>query len=126
MRGKQRILDEFDITGSQMEILSAIYWLCKDEKDITQILLSQHTQIDPMTTSTILRNLQKKELITRKSSKTDTRARIVEITPKGEEKLLKAAKKLHESTDEVFKKLNQEALKKQLQILLTTLTESNN
>lgn len=128
MRGKQRVLEEFDITASQMEILSAIYWMGKieNDKEITQISLSQHTQIDPMTTSTILRNLQKKELITRKASNIDTRARIVEITTKGEEKLLKAAEKLHSSTDEVLKKLDQDALRKQLQQLLAILTESNN
>ena len=59
-RGKQKLLEEFGLTGSQLELLGAIYRMSEHNMEVTQILLSQKTGIDPMTTSTILRNLQKK------------------------------------------------------------------
>ena len=125
-RGKQRLLDEFGLTGSQMEILSAIRHLNKTEPEITQITISNITNIDPMTTSTILRNLQKKKLITRKASKTDTRARVVEITQQGEELLGLASNKITSSTEAIFEKIDRETLKTQLRTLLDVLTELNN
>lgn len=84
-RGKLRLLGEFGLTGSQLELLGAIYHMSRENTEATQIILSQETGIDPMTTSTILRNLQKKGLISRRESATDTRARIVEVTKSGSE-----------------------------------------
>ena len=84
-RGKLRLLGEFGLTGSQLELLGAIYHMSRENIEATQIILSQETGIDPMTTSTILRNLQKKGLISRRESVTDTRARIVEVTKSGSE-----------------------------------------
>lgn len=124
-RGKHRTLDEFDITGSQMEILSAVYHLSESEQEVTQIAISNMTNVDPMTTSTILRNLQKKKLIDRKLSKTDTRARIVEITDEGVELLLKAMSKVKASTELLLKEIDQEALKEQLRSLLNVITKLN-
>ena len=84
-RGKLRLLGEFGLTGSQLELLGAIYHMSRENTEATQIILSQETGIDPMTTSTILRNLQKKGLTSRRESATDTRARIVEVTKSGSE-----------------------------------------
>ncbi|MFR9166564.1 MAG: MarR family winged helix-turn-helix transcriptional regulator [Dysgonomonas sp.] len=126
IRGKQRLLDEFGLTASQMEILSAIFHLSQRDQEITQIMISNITHIDPMTTSTILKNFQKKSLITRKLSKTDTRARVVEITNEGRKIFLDAATKIHTSTEMVFSQLDRDVLKEQLQTLLNILTESSN
>ena len=124
-RGKHRLLDEFGITASQMEILSAVYHLSQSEVEVTQIAISNMTNVDPMTTSTILRNLQKKKLISRKLSKTDTRARIVEITEEGCELLSRAIAKVREATNTVLNAVDEKALKEQLRILLNVLTELN-
>jgi DNA-binding MarR family transcriptional regulator len=125
-RGKHKLLDEFGITASQMEILSAIYHLSSAKEEVTQIAISNLTSVDPMTTSTILRNLQKKNLINRKSSEVDTRARTVEITEEGEELFVKAVTKVRASTAEVLKSIDEEKLKEQFRILLNVLTEINN
>lgn len=117
-RGKLKILDEFGLTGPQLELLGAIYHLKKLNTETTQIVLSQVTDIDPMTTSTILRNLQKKGLIDRKESKTDTRARIVEITQQGTDISTKAILKVKEAQEIFMKNIDKEALKAQLQNLL--------
>ena len=123
-RGKHKSLEEFGLTSSQMEILGAVFHLTKTGKEITQIQLSQETSIDPMTTSTIIRNLQKKGLIDRKESKTDTRARIVELTNSGSELFYRAMTKVKTLQDELFSGMDVEALKAQLQILLDKLNKS--
>lgn len=125
-RGKHRMLDEFGLTASQMEVLSAVRHLSMTEKEVSQIMISNITNVDPMTTSTILRNLQKKKLITRKSSKTDTRARTVEITEDGVNILIKAKEKIEKATEKLTHSVNEEALKRELRNLLEVITELNN
>lgn len=124
-RGKHKALDEFGLTSSQLEILGAVFHLTKENKEITQILLSQETHIDPMTTSTILRNLQKKGLIIRKESETDTRAWIVELTKDGEDLFSKAVSKIKLIYDKLFENIDVESLKKHLNILLNELNSIN-
>ncbi|MDL2303503.1 MarR family transcriptional regulator, partial [Dysgonomonas sp. OttesenSCG-928-D17] len=83
----------------------------------------------PMTTSTVLRNLQKKGLISRRESTTDTRARIVELTDDGSELFAKAITKVKEGQDLLFENIDKEQLKQQLQLLLQEmdrLTKINN
>jgi DNA-binding MarR family transcriptional regulator len=117
-RGKHKILGEFGLTGSQLELLGTIYHMSRQKVEATQILLSQETEIDPMTTSTILRNLQKKGLISRKVSSADTRARVVEVTDTGAKLFEKAITKVKEGQELLFENVDREALKTQLQILL--------
>lgn len=128
-RGKHKLLDEFGLTSSQMELLGAIYHMSCEKREATQIILSQETDIDPMTTSTILRNLEKKELISRRESTTDTRARIVEVTEAGAELFCKAVVKVKEGQDTLFENIDKDALKAQLQLLLKEmdrLSKTNN
>ncbi|HCO66498.1 MAG TPA: MarR family transcriptional regulator [Dysgonomonas sp.] len=122
-RGKHRILDEYGITASQMEVMGAIYKRKNDRNEVTQILLSQDTDIDPMTVSTIIRNLQKKGLITRKESETDTRARVVELTEAGQELFEKAVKKVKKEHQQLYRNIDTKALRTQLCILLDELNE---
>ncbi len=82
-----------------------------------------------MTTSTILRNLQKKGLISRRESTTDTRARIVEVTDEGVALFYRAKAKIRERQEELFKNINKQDLVKHLQLLLNEmdrLSKSNN
>ncbi len=58
-RGKLRLLGEFGLTGSQLELLGAIYHMSRENTEATQIILSQETGIDPMTTSTMIKKSSK-------------------------------------------------------------------
>lgn len=124
-RGRQRLLDEFGITGSQMGLLSAICYMSEYKMEVTQIILSQETEIDPMTTSTILRNLQKKGLISRRESTTDTRARIVEVTNEGTALFLRAKAKIEEHQEELFKNIDKQGLVTHLRLLLAEMDRLN-
>ncbi len=122
-RGKHKILDEFGLTTSQLELLGAIYHMSSHNIEATQIILSQETDIDPMTTSTTLRNLERKGLIRRYESTTDTRARIVKLTDTGKDLFEKAVVKLKNEQNKLFSNmdLNLNELKTQLSLLLKEL-----
>lgn len=71
-----------------------------------------------MTTSTILRNLEKKKLILRKYSEVDTRARIIELTASGEEILKKAYLKAESIQDFIYKEFDRDQIISDMKLLL--------
>ena len=91
----------FRISHSQYVILASIYWLTLNDEEVTQIGLSQHTKMEPMTVSQILKGLQKVGYISRQAHSADTRAKSVSLTAEGRE-LMKDAIKLIESIDAKF------------------------
>lgn len=86
----KKALEPFDLTHSQFVLLASIHWLTLNKADVTQIVLSSHTKIDPMTTSTVLRTLQQKGFIQRQEHATDTRAKKVGLTEEGKKIIKKA------------------------------------
>ena len=97
----KKALEPFDLTHSQFVLMASIHWLTLHKQDVTQILLSSHTKIDPMTTSTVLRTLQTKGLLQRQEHLTDTRAKTVGLTDNGK-KIIKQAIKTVETFDKTF------------------------
>lgn len=81
----KKILSQYGLTHSQFVLLASVYWLSLHSSSVTQIMLSGHTKIDPMTTSTVLRTLEQKNYITRSEHETDTRAKVVLLTKNGED-----------------------------------------
>lgn len=116
----KKALQPFDLTHSQFVILASTHWLSIQKIEATQIILSQHTKIDPMTTSQVLRALQKKEFISRKEHITDTRAKTIEITDHGKETIKKAVIAVEAFDREFFSKLDtsQQEFNRNLQSLL--------
>src|SRR3954462_7078975 len=76
----KKALEKYDLTHSQYVLLASIHWLTLQKQDVTQVVLSSNTKIDPMTTSTVLRTLQTKGLLKRQEHSTDTRAKTVVLT----------------------------------------------
>ncbi|MFO1471106.1 MAG: MarR family transcriptional regulator [Turneriella sp.] len=97
----KKALQPFDLTHSQFVLLASIHWLTLLKKDVTQIVLSEHSKIDPMTTSQVLRTLATKGIVTRAEHATDTRAKTVVLTEKGK-KLVKPAVNAVEKCDREF------------------------
>ncbi|MDR1809379.1 MAG: MarR family transcriptional regulator [Prevotella sp.] len=122
-RGKRKALSEFGLTAPQMDVLGSIGCLQTNGRPITQIALSQHTDIDPMTISTILKNLQKKGLITRKECKTDKRVRSVKLTDSGSDLLQKAHVKAQHNRQMVFESIDEEIFKEQIKQLLSIINK---
>ncbi|MBX7126889.1 MAG: MarR family transcriptional regulator [Cyclobacteriaceae bacterium] len=116
----RKALEPYELTHSQFVLMASIHWLTLQQQDVTQILLSAHTKIDPMTTSTVLRALQGRGLVQRQRHRTDTRAKTVGLTDQGR-KLVKQAVKTVEAFDrDFFAKLGDKAgtFNKQLLTLL--------
>ncbi|RLJ80116.1 MarR family winged helix-turn-helix transcriptional regulator [Pedobacter alluvionis] len=82
-RGIKKVLEVHNLTHSQFVLLASLLWLSGEKENVTQIDLSAHSKIDPMTTSTVLRTLQSKGFLARKEHSTDTRAKIVQLTDNG-------------------------------------------
>ncbi|WP_160138758.1 MarR family winged helix-turn-helix transcriptional regulator [Chryseobacterium sp. c4a] len=101
----KKALLPFDLTHSQFVILASAHWLILQKTEVTQIILSHTTKIDPMTTSQVLRALQKKEFISRKEHITDTRAKTIEITDAGKKTIKKAVVAVENFDREFFSKL---------------------
>lgn len=97
----KKALESYDLTHSQFVLMASIHWLTLHKQDVTQILLSSHTKIDPMTTSTVLRTLQSKGLLQRQEHLTDTRAKTVALTNNGK-KIVKQAIITVETFDKTF------------------------
>jgi DNA-binding MarR family transcriptional regulator len=97
----RKALEKYDLTHSQYVLMASIHWLALQHQEVTQIILSSHTKIDPMTTSTVLRTLQTKKLIQRQEHSTDTRAKTVALTDDGK-KVIKQAVKAVEKFDADF------------------------
>lgn len=126
MKTKKQILDEFGLTGSQYEVLSAIYYLSNYRKEIIQIDLSEETGIDPMTISTILRNLEKNNIITRIRGTVNTRVIYIELTEKGNSLYNTASSKMSTCCNNIYRNIDEKNLTSQLLVLSNELNKLNN
>lgn len=117
-RSIKKALEQYGITHSQFVLMASIHWLTLHKQKVTQIILSAHTKIDPMTTSTVLRTLQQKGLIQRQEHATDTRAKLVALTEEGKIIIKKAVVTVEKFDQEFFSICNTMELNKNLIILL--------
>lgn len=106
----KKALEPYGLTHSQFVLMASIHWLTLQKTDVTQIVLSEHTKIDPMTTSTVLRTLQKKGFIERHEHLTDTRAKTVELTRTGISIIKKAIVKVEGFDVEFFSVLGDKTI----------------
>jgi DNA-binding MarR family transcriptional regulator len=108
-RGKNKVLERYDLTSSQLTLLTAIYWLKQQKQDVTQILLSKTANIDRMTTSTVLRTLEKKGFVSRVEHSTDTRAKTVDLSASGKKITVRALQTVSEYNEKYFSALGTNA-----------------
>lgn len=120
---KKAILDEFELTCSQFDILTAINYFAKRGNEVIQINLSEKAQIDPMTTSTILRNMEKRGLIKRERGLKNTRTVEINLTSQGIELYSLAKRKIEKMRAEIYQNLDKQVLTSQLLILSDKLNK---
>ncbi len=116
----KKALEKYGLTHSQFVLLASIYWLTLHKQEVTQVVLSAHTKIDPMTTSTVLRTLQTKKLLQRQEHATDTRAKTVALTEEGKKITNLAVKTVEKFDSDFFKPLGKKTneFNKKLMVLL--------
>lgn len=115
-------LATIDITHPQFVVLASLAYLSQHLNEVNQVDIANHSEIDVMTVSTIIKNLEKKQWISRKISTQDTRAKVVFITEQGYTIFNKAIKIVEEIDTIFFSKLgkNEEVLN---QLLLSLMEE---
>ncbi|EGO8595843.1 MarR family transcriptional regulator, partial [Enterococcus faecalis] len=72
-------LNTINLTHPQFVVLASLGYLSQNNEEVNQVTISKQSDIDVMTVSTIIKNLEKSMLIMRKESKTDSRAKSVHL-----------------------------------------------
>ena len=80
VREMDRALEPLGLTHLQFETLIQAAWLGRAGEPVTQSDLARYGEIHPMQTSQMLKTLEGKGLIARRSSPADRRAKHVEVT----------------------------------------------
>ena len=90
-----------DLTHTQFVLLASLSWLSRESNAVTQVDIANQSNADRMMVSKVLRTLEEKKFITRQEHETDTRAKTIQPTDAGREKLQKAIIQV-ENTDKDF------------------------
>lgn len=98
----KKVLDPLDLTQTQFVLLAAVAWLSKKSDAVTQIDIANQSNADRMMVSKVLRTLEEKVFITREEHETDTRAKTIRLTTKGEKVLQKALIEVEQVDVEFF------------------------
>ncbi|MBP9483980.1 MAG: MarR family transcriptional regulator [Negativicutes bacterium] len=117
----KKALHTLELSHTQFVLLAVIQQLSEEGRVVTQKEISDYSQVDVMTVSSVLRLLEKRGWINRLAHPTDTRANQIRITIEGE-KLVHLAIPLIEGVDEEFFFQEPEKLKE----FMTLLTELKN
>lgn len=94
-------LKAVDLTHVQFVLLAVLSWLSHRQNDVTQAQLAQHSYVDVMMASQVVRTLEEKGLINRLTHPSDTRAKSLRVTDKGSA-IVAQAIGLVESADQSF------------------------
>jgi DNA-binding MarR family transcriptional regulator len=107
------LLLPFDLIQSEIFHLIAIMQLVQAGKQVSQIEVSRSIGTTPMSTSKILRKLEKKHLISRVVGN-DSRSKSIQITNDGLKILMSTVQILGDANTTFFANTNQEELTKNL------------
>lgn len=107
-RNQKKVLDPLDLTQTQFVLLAALAWLSKTKNDVTQVDIANQGNADRMMVSKVLRTLEVKKFISRHEHTTDTRAKIVRLTSKGEKVLQVALTAIEKADIEFFSALKKD------------------
>lgn len=95
-------LKPLGLTHVQFVLLASTWWITRVAGEApSQRRIAEHADTDPMMTSQVLRVLAKRELLTRTPDPSDSRARLIDITPAGADLAVRALKVV-EDTDRAF------------------------
>jgi MarR family transcriptional regulator, organic hydroperoxide resistance regulator len=99
------VLDPVGITHVQFLLLESIDNLTQSNQSTTQIRVAKDAGTDVMMTSKVLRALEEKKMIARKTSKTDARAIQLLLTTTGQKCLERASALVGDADEKFFRNL---------------------
>lgn len=123
-RSIRQALEPFELTHPQFVLLYSCYWMKQQtgRDDATQVQLAQHARVDVNVTSQVLRTLQKRGLIDRGPHPTDTRAKLITITPEGGELAKRAVRAVEEADHTFFSTLDGASRDEMMRLMRRLLT----
>ncbi|MGG5317985.1 MarR family winged helix-turn-helix transcriptional regulator [Enterococcus sp. AZ072] len=101
-------LSQIDLTHPQFVVIASLGYLAQFDQEITQVNIADTSDIDVMTISTIIKNLEKKKLVIRALSVEDARAKSVQLTDEGTQLMMEAMKIVEEIDCRFFGQLGNE------------------
>lgn len=116
-------LQDLGLPPTQAVILGNVLRLSEEGGEVTQSSLSKATKVDRMTTSQTLRSLEEKGLVTRQSSKIDSRTNQVLLTDRGRETAFETVARLAAAHEAFFQPLKGD--KKRMVSYLRKLVRAN-
>ncbi|HSX17011.1 MAG TPA: MarR family transcriptional regulator [Patescibacteria group bacterium] len=124
-----KALKPYNLSSTNAVILVNLLHLSFEQKQITQVAVARLSGTDMMTTSTILRTLERKGFIQRTASTHDKRANQLALTPLGQDVAYRALQTIAHTHQTFFKAIEggrAEAFVDSLKELLRCNGESNN
>lgn len=106
----KKLLQPLELTHPQFVVLAVTAYLQNHGETVTQTMIASYSEIDPMTTSQILKLLEKKKLIKKEPHPTDTRANAILLLPEGLQKVNQAVALIESFDDDFFGTLGEEQL----------------
>lgn len=79
----KKVLEPYELSHPQFVILAISLWYTQQEKIVIQANIIQQSKLDKMTVSQSLKKLVAMGLVKRAEHHEDTRAKTVQLTPKG-------------------------------------------
>ncbi|MEX2365522.1 MAG: MarR family transcriptional regulator [Pseudohongiellaceae bacterium] len=116
-----RELEEFDLTPAQFSMLRTVYALGA----LDQVALAGRLALDMATVGDVARRLDRRGLVTRKTNPNDRRARLVQITPVGEDIIEKMTPAVSRVQEEVLAPLTPEEGQTLISLLQRIANENN-
>lgn len=117
-------LKPLQLGSTEFVILGNLVRLAEQETWVSQIMLSDATKVDPMTTSHVIRSLHRKKLVKRVIHPEDRRAYYVVPTERGVALAERARDEIIQLSGHFFASLKQDEA--QFLITLQNLIEANN
>ena len=101
-------LQDLDLPPTQAVLLANVLRFGEEGEEVTQSLLSKATKVDRMTASQALRSLEAKQLITRRTSKKDSRTHRIGLTHHGRDVAFETVARLAAAHEAFFLPLENE------------------
>lgn len=98
----KKILQPLGLTHPQFVVLAVTAYLQNHGETVTQAMIASHSEIDPMTTSQILKLLNKKKLLKKEPHPTDTRANVILLLEEGIQKVSQSVHLIEEFDNDFF------------------------
>ncbi len=122
----KQTLESYAISHAQFVIMATLLWFAAHRYATTQIQIANWSKLDKMTVSKSLKKLVALGCVKRAEHATDTRAKCVSLTPKGNELIRKLVTLVEASDQLFFAKLSANKQKNLIQILAQLSVDTPN